>query len=286
MMHLVVNADDFGLTEGVNRAILECFMAGSVSNTTLMVNTGATKEAVDIARSHPNLGVGLHLNFTLGSPASEISQIKSLVNPHGRFYSRNVFERRVLSGRILRDDIKTELLAQIKRFDLFGLRMTHMDSHQHAHLLPPVFDVVAEWCSSRKLPLRIPWIWNETDRNISMKKRLRSMALDILIKKNMRKWNGKLFVNRSFVSVFDLVKRPDEIKKHHYLQILNNAGKFPLEIMVHPAYRSEEHEKLTRISGFSDKERDVLVRFSLREAAAANGIRMVSYKDAFASDKD
>lgn len=77
---LIINADDFGLTSGVNQAVMDCSQQGSVSSATLMVNTAASEEAASLARSNPNLGLGLHFNLTLGRPVSTPVKVPSLVD--------------------------------------------------------------------------------------------------------------------------------------------------------------------------------------------------------------
>lgn len=280
-MKLIVNADDFGLTSGVNNAVVECYLAGSLSSATLMVNTSAFDEAVEMAKANTGLGVGLHFNLTLGRPLSNLHEISSLAMSDGTFYPRAMCEKQLIMGRIDSDHIRREFQAQVDKFNASGLKMTHIDSHQHIHTFPKVFDIVAEFCADNALPLRIPWIWKGKSRNVSLKKRVRSAMLNILIIKNMRKWAGKIRTNMNFASVFDLTSIPQNIGSDIYLRILRETGEFPLEIMVHPAYEDNELKTLTKISKISDKERNMLTGMNLKKEAEQRGLILVSYQEAF-----
>jgi hopanoid biosynthesis associated protein HpnK len=143
MKSLIVNADDFGLTEGVNRAILDGHRNGIITSTTLMANGMAFDSAVAAALTTPDLGVGVHLNLTQGHPVSPGSHVPSIVTSEGSFYSSpGVLAMQILRRRAKLKDIETELRKQIEKIASTGLRITHLDGHKHIHLLPSIFDVV------------------------------------------------------------------------------------------------------------------------------------------------
>ena len=277
--YLIVNADDFGLTSGVNRGILDCHQAGSVSNASLMVNTPAVHEAVDIARSNPRLGVGLHLNLTLGRPLNSPDDVPSLTGKDGCFFSRSRCERRLVLGLLTKGDIEREFNAQVERFNSYGLPMTHIDSHQHVHIFPRVFDIVAEYCRKNDLPLRIPWRWKGP--RLGLRRRLRIQLRDLLVFRNVRKWDKAVKTNAGFGSIFDLVETPESIVRESYLNFLKKLQDSPFELLVHPALVDEELKRLTKISEFSLREHQVLARFSLGLKAGFRGFRLVSYAEAF-----
>lgn len=143
MKNLIVNADDFGLTEGVNRAILDGHQNGIITSTTLMANGTAFNSAVAAALATPGLGIGVHLNLTQGQPVSSASRVPSIVMLEGSFYpSPGKLARQVLRRRAKLKDIETELRSQIEKVASAGIRITHLDGHKHIHLLPPIFSVV------------------------------------------------------------------------------------------------------------------------------------------------
>jgi hopanoid biosynthesis associated protein HpnK len=143
MKRLIVNADDFGLTEGVNRAIIESHVSGIVTSTSILANGTAFEPAVAAAKGHPNLSVGVHLNLTEGWPVSVPSKVPSLLNSEEVFVSGALKQaERILRGRASLKEIEEELRSQIQKVKAAGIRITHLDGHQHLHLLPRVLDIV------------------------------------------------------------------------------------------------------------------------------------------------
>jgi chitin disaccharide deacetylase len=137
---LIVNADDFGLTAGVNRAILELNRAGALTSATLMAKAGATGEAIQIARATPTLGVGCHIVLVDGEPLLPPREVPTLVDSaSGQFHPTvGKFLPRILTGRISTSEIEAEVAAQIASLQSRGLSLTHVDTHKHLHLFPAV----------------------------------------------------------------------------------------------------------------------------------------------------
>lgn len=141
MRQLVINADDLGFAPGVNRGILEAHAAGSLSSASMMVNTPAFHEAASLVREQaPRLGVGLHLNLTVGSP---LADVPTLADPRtGQFYSLAELARRAAIGRVSQHDVTRECAAQLRALAVDGISCTHIDSHRHSHALPSVLPAV------------------------------------------------------------------------------------------------------------------------------------------------
>jgi len=142
---LIINADDFGLTAGVNRAIVEAHENGVVSSATLMANGQAFAEAVSLAQSTPRLGVGCHVVLVDGAPLLPHTQVHSLLDRSGdstgdpRFREGiSKFGALALLGRLAADEIEAEATAQIRKLQACGISVTHLDSHKHTHLFPRV----------------------------------------------------------------------------------------------------------------------------------------------------
>lgn len=149
MKRLIVNADDFGLTPGVNRAIIEAHTHGIVTSATLMANMPAFDEAVEFAKAHPRLGIGLHFNLTQGKPLAPLHLVRSLINPEGEFLGTSTkLAKRWLAGQLRRKEVSVELRAQIETLLNAGLVITHVDSHKHAHALPPIWSALTETLSA------------------------------------------------------------------------------------------------------------------------------------------
>jgi len=143
LKQLIVNADDLGLTSGVNRGILRAFQDGIVTSASLLVTGSAFEEAVALAQQNPNLDVGLHLALVEERAVLGPDLVPTLVDQSGRFPRTSAeFIRRAILGGISWYEVEREIAAQIAVFEKTGLRLSHLDSHQHLHMFPPVFQIV------------------------------------------------------------------------------------------------------------------------------------------------
>lgn len=147
MRRLIVNADDFGLTRGVSEGILTAHRHGIVTSTTVLVTSSIDGDLVARARDC-GLGLGLHVNFTLGRP---LTRGTSLVDEGGRF----VRDARRAAARASAGDVDAEVDAQVDRFiALIGRRPTHLDTHHHVGLLSPMRETVLAVAGRLGLPVR------------------------------------------------------------------------------------------------------------------------------------
>jgi predicted glycoside hydrolase/deacetylase ChbG (UPF0249 family) len=141
---LIINADDFGLTPGIDRAIAELHDAGALTSATLMATGPAFDDAVALALARPSLGIGCHIVLVDGTPVSDPATIPTLLgvqrNQDRRTFRNSLadFALGVLRGSIHQDEIQREALAQIQKLQRSGLVLTHVDTHKHTHLLPRV----------------------------------------------------------------------------------------------------------------------------------------------------
>ena len=150
---LIVNADDFAMTDGVSRGIVRAHRDGIVTSATVMVHLGSLDRALALLKDAPGLGLGLHLTFTWGAPAAGADRVPSLVEPDGRFPR----DKAVLAGRARPEDVARECAAQLARFvHAAGRLPTHLDSHHQAHTLPPMREAVLELAVKLGLPVRSP----------------------------------------------------------------------------------------------------------------------------------
>ena len=140
MGRLILSADDFGLTSGVNRAVAELHRAGVLTSATLMARAAATEEAIAIARSMPTLGVGCHVVLVDGEPVLPAQELPMLVDQcTGLFQpTSGAFVQRLFTGRIRSAEIEVETAAQIALLQSRGVALTHIDTHKHVHIFPAV----------------------------------------------------------------------------------------------------------------------------------------------------
>jgi predicted glycoside hydrolase/deacetylase ChbG (UPF0249 family) len=137
---LIVNADDFGLTPGVNRAIVELFEAGVLTSASLMATGAAADEAIGLALQNPGLGVGCHLNFVEGYPAAHPDDIPTLLGADGKTFRPSMaeFALAMLAGKVEARELALETQAQIQRLQRAGIDVTHVDTHKHTHVFPMI----------------------------------------------------------------------------------------------------------------------------------------------------
>ena len=140
---IIINADDFGLCDGVNRGIVRAHTGGVLTSATIMVNMPASRQAVEFVRKLPALGVGVHLNLFEGEPVSKDPCVACLLGADGKFaYSPSRLSFLSVPRRSIRNAIATELAAQIQWAIDNGLQPTHLDSHKHIHSFPVIFDII------------------------------------------------------------------------------------------------------------------------------------------------
>jgi hopanoid biosynthesis associated protein HpnK len=137
---LIVNADDFGLTAGVNRAIIQAHSNGIVTSSTLMANGRAFEDAVRLARTVPLLSLGCHVVLIDGEPVLDAKQLPSITAAEGAAFRDGIksFAARALTRRLDSSEVEAEASAQIRKLQSAGLTVTHVDTHKHTHLFPAV----------------------------------------------------------------------------------------------------------------------------------------------------
>jgi predicted glycoside hydrolase/deacetylase ChbG (UPF0249 family) len=156
---LVVNADDLGLTVGVNDGIFDAHDHGVLTSASVFANAGATEDALARALRRPSLGVGCHLTLVDGRPTLPPARVPSLIEDDGRFRpSWKPFIVSCLLGHVSLLDVEQELTAQIERLRSAGLTLTHLDAHKHVHAYPPIFAIVTRLAERFQIPVvRVPF---------------------------------------------------------------------------------------------------------------------------------
>ena len=149
MKNLIVNADDFGRHELINRAVERAFNSGCLRSATLMAGGAAFEDAIKLAKKISGLGVGIHFTLANGNPVLPPEEIPTLVTAEGIFHDNYViFLKRYFSGKISRDEVRSELAAQLQKVLRAGLTLTHFDSHQHLHHVPGIVKISLDLASS------------------------------------------------------------------------------------------------------------------------------------------
>ena len=156
---VIINADDFGIAEGVNRGIAECHLNGVLNSASLLVNMPGTKDAAELSQKMPGLKIGLHISLIGGQPVSRKEEVPFLVNENGFFPKRGIdfIRKLVYTGTRMLKDVTREIRAQIELMKQFGLKIEHIDSHDHIHIFPSIMEIVIKLAKEYRIPrIRYP----------------------------------------------------------------------------------------------------------------------------------
>ena len=271
-----MNADDFGLAPGVNRAILELHAAEVLTSATLMAQAPATEEAVKMALAMPTLGVGCHVVLVDGNPVSDKRAIPSLVDRvTGLFYpTLGSFLKRHFTARIRSAEVEAEAAAQIALLQSFGLRLTHVDTHKHLHMFPGILRPVLRAAKAAGIrairnPFEPIWSLNATADAPEMRRaevvllrRFESRFRRIVKEEGFETTDGAVGV---------LATGSVKIATVHALITAMPEGTF--ELVSHPGYRDEQLARAnTRLLESREIERNALM--AIRDY---RGIDLISF---------
>ncbi len=230
----IFNADDFGISKGVNAAIVKAHREGILNSASLMINQKYAADAVKLAKEMPELEIGLHVNLTNEYPAAPSRQIPLLVDGQGKLKNGfvNLFLLSFLKPRQLQQQAETEMRAQIAKYLATGLSLQHLDSHRHIHLIPPIFKAMRKLQKEFEVP-RIR-VMNENIFNTLKYNKNKSWLLDgALIKYVLLRflcwWNG--YKNDVY---FYTLLYTCKIAKEQFNGVKIPAGYKAVEIMIHP----------------------------------------------------
>ena len=152
MKRLIVTADDFGLTHSINEGILMAVREGVVTNINLITTGDAANEAIGIIKYDKIPEIGVHLALTETRPVTSVRLIASLVDESGSFPATRIeFLRRLFSGKIDMEHVKTELKSQMDKAAHSGARITNLSSHEHLHMIPKIFRIIMDLAKEYKV---------------------------------------------------------------------------------------------------------------------------------------
>jgi len=284
MKQLILNADDFGLTRGVNEGIIRAHREGVLTSATLMACGPAFDHAVELAKQNPRLGVGCHLVLVGGRAIAPVEEIPSLASKDGRLpASLGSFVTRLSSGTIRPKEIDRELRAQILKIRAAGIEPTHLDTHKHTHSHPAVMAALGR--VARELGIRrvrkpmenLQDSWNSSrGENSGILKELLAAA-----------------AARAVAPLFHSASRKYGLRSpDHFLglamtgrlgpialrRMISSVQEGSTEIMSHPGVSDSELERIdTRLFHQRNAEMDALIEPAIRSAIEERGIRLITY---------
>ena len=296
---MIVNADDFGLTAGVNRAIVEAHNGGVVSSTTLMANGAAFADAVNAARSAPNLSVGCHVTLVDGTPVSPPDAADTLVairsaEPDKFYSSLSAFAARAMLGGFDRDQLVAEVAAQIRKIKATGLQVTHLDTHKHAHIFPEILVALlraARICGVRAirnpvvpvkaLPAKMFTRNRELWKRYGQVRILHSFSRQFL----QRTKRAGLLTPDGVVGVIETGSLENAGYASLLRQTLTSLPEGTWELVCHPGYCDADLQAVrTRLLASREEERRLLTSAGLRKFLEEQKFQVISYRE-FAEDR-
>ena len=288
---LVVNADDLGLTPGVNVGIFDAHDRGILTSASLFASAPATADAVRRAWARPSLGLGVHLTLVDGTPMLPPHRVPSLVEDDGRFRaSWKPFIVACLRGRVALEEVERELTAQIDRIRSEGVRLTHLDAHKHVHAFPPIFRIVARLAERSGIPVvRVPYerwlpVWGDGQQ----RRTARSQAL---LNAAMLPWatrdyrtatahglRAPQFVGRTHTGVLSA----DSLEG-----LLRRLQPGVTELMVHPGYVDTAlSQTRTRLLSSRAEEVQLLCATDTHDLVVDEGIQLIRHDLASVTERN
>jgi chitin disaccharide deacetylase len=282
---LIVNADDFGYTSGVNRAIAEAHAHGIVTSSTLMANGAAFAEATELAKALPKLSVGCHVVLTDGEPVLNAAQLPSLTSAAKLRDGMVTFAARAISGAMNAAEITGETTAQIRKIQSAGIPASHVDTHKHTHLFPkilrPVLRAAAE-CGIKairnpfgpRLPIR--------SGHLMARPNLWVRYLEIHI---LNGFAGKFreVVHREGFATPDGtlgILVTGALDETLFYEIARSIPEGTWEFVCHPGYNDRDLQQgNTRLRESRETELRVLTLPAARDLLAQEGIELISYRE-------
>jgi predicted glycoside hydrolase/deacetylase ChbG (UPF0249 family) len=287
LRNLIVNADDLGWTEGVNRGIAEAHRNGIVTSASLLANGAAFEAGVELARTMPALGVGVHLNLSDGAPVAPRELVTSLLNERGELEGRpESLLLRLARRSVLLEEVEREWDAQIQKVRDFEMQPTHLDGHRHVQMLPGLFEIAlrlakrhgiaAVRISHEESSLRVALSTGAKQKgSVVMRQGVQARGLKLLAP------DAREQAERAGIATADYfcgIAQTGELTREGILRLLEILPEGTTELMCHPGYVDADLAKSgTRLQASRRTELEILTDTGVRNLVASQGIRLIDY---------
>lgn len=278
---VIINADDFGLCEGVNAGIIKAFREGILTSASLLTNTPGFEKAVEMAKANPSLGVGVHLNIVRGLPLLEPKEIPSLVRRNGYFHGSvyPIFSG-LLREKISIEEVEKEWRTQIERALGAGLSITHLDSEKHIHTFPPLFRLTLKLAAEYGI-CRVRYI-NERGLTWPPGQMLKAWLVAVWCSRGKPYLEG---LGIKAVDHFYGLCQAGQVTEKWLKKILKKLRPGSTEIMTHPGFLTEELLQLEKILGSyyinrrREAELEALISPELKPLVKELDIKLINYRE-------
>ena len=287
MRRLIINADDFGLTAGVNRAIVEAHQRGVVTSATMMANAGAVEDAVAQARN-ARLSIGCHVVLIDGVPMLPAPEVFTLIanGRSPRFHDGWLgFAGRALRHRLNANQVAAEVEAQIRKIQQTDLPVTHVDSHKHVHLLPPVLAPLlraARACGVRAVRNPFAPLKPLAMAHLARRPRLWTRYTEVKLLQRFSAQFRQAVADAGMLTTdgtFGIVAT-GALDDQLFTAIVGSLPEGTWELVCHPGYCDGELRSVrTRLRESREQELRVLTSPAARQAIKAAGVELISYAD-------
>ncbi len=287
MRNLIVNADDLGWTEGVNRGVAEAHRNGIVTSASLLANGAAFASGIELARTTPGLGVGVHLNLSDGAPVAEPDLVTSLLNDGGKLAGRpESLLLRLARRSASLNEIELEWDAQIQKVRGGGIEPTHLDGHRHVHMLPGLFEIALRLAKKHGVAaIRIAH--EESSLRVALSVGAKQRG-SVVIRQGVQARGLKLLApdareqaERAGIATADYfcgIAQTGELTREGVLHLLEILPEGTTELMCHPGYVDAElAQSATRLQASRQTEVEILTDTAIRNLVASQGIRLIDY---------
>jgi chitin disaccharide deacetylase len=282
---LIINADDFGLTLGVNRAILEAHERGVVTSATMMANAPAVDDASAQA-SKARISIGCHVVLIDGAPLLAPDRVSSLLGGNAHFPDNWLrFASRALRRELNENQIAAEVEAQIRKIQQTGLQVTHLDSHKHVHLLPPVLRPMlkaAKACGVRAIRNPFAPLKPLAMAHLARRPRLWGRYSEVKLLRRFGEEFRRSVADAGMITTdgtFGIVVT-GALDGELFAAIVGSLPEGTWEMVCHPGYCDEELRRVkTRLRESREQELRVLISAEARQAIEATGVQLISYAD-------
>ena len=278
MKRLIINADDFGRHELINRAVEKAFREGCLKSATIMTGGKFFDDAVKIAKKNPGLGVGIHFTLANGFPVLSPEKIPSLVTEEGIFHENYVvFLQKYLQGKISHDEIKSELAAQLEKVQRAEINLTHFDSHQHLHHFPGIIEIVLDLAESAEISkMRVASAKIFDGKLDSIGKFIGRLGLGSVAKLAANKAHKKNF---STPEHFAGIVAGESVSENFMENLILNLQEGTTEVMLHPGTNNKILQDFCEWEHDFEEELNAVTSENILNLLAEKNISVINFKN-------